>query len=122
MEKNCLVCGIPLKGRLDKIFCNDHCRSFYHNHKNKNNLALIQKTNRILKRNWQILESVQSADFDELEVSMIIKMGFTPNYHTQIRRSPKGNWYFFVYDLGFELIENGRKIKLLKIELLNFQK
>jgi len=122
MERKCMVCGTSVKGRMDKIFCSDHCRSFYHNHKNKKNLALIQKINRILKRNRQILESALDADFDELEVSMITKMGFTPNYHTQIRRSPQGNWYFFVYDLGFELIENGRKIKLLKIEPLNFQK
>ena len=30
-SKVCLACGKPLKGRIDKKFCDDYCRNNYNN-------------------------------------------------------------------------------------------
>jgi predicted nucleic acid-binding Zn ribbon protein len=122
MEKHCHACGQKIKGRLDKIFCNDHCRSHYHNHKNRDTVVIMQKTNRILRKNRQILDSAFQANLVDLEVDFLSKLGFNPEFHTQIHRTEQGRWYFFIYDLGFEITENGRKMKLFKREKFNFPK
>ena len=33
--KTCKTCEKPIKGRSDKKYCNDYCRSIHHNKNNK---------------------------------------------------------------------------------------
>ena len=34
-HRECLECGEPLKGRVDKKFCSDYCRNSHNNKVNK---------------------------------------------------------------------------------------
>jgi len=53
--KQCLECGDPVKGRIDKKFCSDYCRNAYNNKVNKDSKNLIRNINNRLRKNHKIL-------------------------------------------------------------------
>ena len=52
---HCLTCGALLVGRCDKRFCDDGCRSGYHNQKHQQQNRDVSRVNRILQKNRKIL-------------------------------------------------------------------
>ena len=52
----CCECGDKIKGRSDKKFCNDACRSAHHNKKNKVVCSPQKKINSVLSKNRRILK------------------------------------------------------------------
>ena len=58
IEKECLFCGASLSGRRDKKYCDDNCRNNHHYNLNKDTNVLINKVNRILSHNRQLLKSL----------------------------------------------------------------
>ncbi len=58
MDRYCLECKTPIKGRADKKFCNDNCRNEHNNKVNKDSKNLIRNTNNRLRKNWRILEKL----------------------------------------------------------------
>ena len=57
---NCIECNEPLKGRSDKKFCDDHCRSTFNNRRNRMDNNTIRKINLRLNRNRRILKDLYS--------------------------------------------------------------
>ncbi|MBC7654417.1 MAG: DUF2116 family Zn-ribbon domain-containing protein, partial [Oligoflexus sp.] len=47
MDKQCLDCGNSIKGRADKKFCDDQCRSNYNNRIKAIEHPQIKKINQI---------------------------------------------------------------------------
>jgi len=45
-ERLCLDCGEAIRGRADKKFCNDQCRSNYNNQLNNDSHNLVRNTNK----------------------------------------------------------------------------
>ena len=56
--KTCLACGKPLKGGIDKKFCDDYCRNNYNNlQKAKgSHSSYVRNINNTLLKNRKILE------------------------------------------------------------------
>ncbi|HMX77184.1 MAG TPA: DUF2116 family Zn-ribbon domain-containing protein [Chitinophagaceae bacterium] len=109
-QKNCLACGKPLKGRIDKKFCDDYCRNNYNNQqKAKSNYSsLVRNINNALLKNRKILESVlpdgeetAKANRDKLQ-----SLGFHFKYHTHIYTTKTGKAYFYCYDYGYLPLDN----------------
>ena len=59
MERLCMECSTPVKGRADKKFCDDQCRSSYYNRTKMKEISVTKNINKILKKNRQILIRVQ---------------------------------------------------------------
>lgn len=57
MERFCLDCQALLKGRADKKFCDDQCRSNYNNRLKTVNNQFLNAVNKILKKNRDVLEA-----------------------------------------------------------------
>ncbi|MBQ5435932.1 MAG: DUF2116 family Zn-ribbon domain-containing protein, partial [Bacteroidales bacterium] len=55
MERRCIRCGAPLRGRADRKFCSDACRTDYHNELRRQDEKALREVNRILAANWKIL-------------------------------------------------------------------
>ncbi|MBQ2351244.1 MAG: hypothetical protein II394_03420, partial [Bacteroidales bacterium] len=55
MKRICPVCHTEFDGRADKKFCCDQCRNTYNNQLKQEDNSLTYKTNRLLKKNRQIL-------------------------------------------------------------------
>ena len=106
MERQCLNCFEPIRGRVDKKFCSDQCRNAYNNEKNAGSENHLRQINSILKKNRKILENT-SGGINKRVVSSIslINAGFNFNYFTSTYTTKKGHIYFFCYEYGYLKLE-----------------
>lgn len=101
MERNCLDCGSVLRGRSDKKFCDDQCRSNFNNRMKAGMYTAIKPVNSILRKNHAILSRLCTRDKIRIKKDELLKQGFNPDYHTHLRQSHNGNTYYFCYEYGF---------------------
>jgi hypothetical protein len=107
MEKSkCLSCGEPLTGRIDKKYCSDYCRSTYNNRLNSESRKIVRNINNKLKKNYRILQSINTDQKTKTTRDKLLSKGFNFNYFTSIYRTKTGNEYYFVYDQGYLALEN----------------
>ncbi|MEN1784602.1 MAG: DUF2116 family Zn-ribbon domain-containing protein, partial [Bacteroidota bacterium] len=57
ITRACLECGTPIRGRVDKKFCDADCRNAYNNKRNRDSNNLIRNTNNRLRKNYRVLDS-----------------------------------------------------------------
>ena len=113
MERFCLECNTLIKGRADKKFCDDQCRS-NHNHRLKvADHRFINSINQILKKNRRILEAKNPSEKIKIKRDVLLSKGFDFNFHTDTYTTKNGNIYFFCYEYGYMVLEN-EEILLVK--------
>jgi hypothetical protein len=101
-ERQCLYCRNALRGRSDKKFCNDYCRTAHNNQRYAHTNHQMRSINNILKRNRQILaDCLAAACRARLSKQQLYTMGFHFGYHTHTFSDKKGNTYHFCYDTGY---------------------
>ncbi|WP_040302856.1 DUF2116 family Zn-ribbon domain-containing protein [Algoriphagus machipongonensis] len=108
MEKRtCLNCGEPIRGRVDKKFCDDSCRNTYNNQQNAITTNLIRNINYTLKRNRNILEGMipKGENLAKAPRDKLVQAGFSFKYNTHIYTNKKGNQYHYCYDYGYLELE-----------------
>ena len=115
-DRKCLECDEPLRGRADQKFCNDQCRSAYNNRQFVESNGVIRTINRILKKNYQILSSLNPTGKTTVLVRELQKRGYRDDYHTGTYVTKEGRVYYFCYDQGYSEIENN-KVILVKRDL-----
>ena len=117
----CLTCETMLRGRIDKKFCDDYCRSAYNNRQYQENrgLSFIRKVNNVLRKNRRILEELVPADADTFTVlrSRLVKKGFNFKYLTcmQVR---EGMLYHFCYEYGYIPLDKEHYQVVRKLEII----
>ena len=102
----CLECGKPLVGRVDKKFCLDMCRNTYNNRLNSDSYNVIRNMNNQLRKNRRILEELCPEEKAKATKSILLGKGFEFNLFTSIRTTQKGSNYHFVYDYGYLELDN----------------
>lgn len=102
----CLQCGELLKGRVDKKFCDDQCRTA-HNNQFKSDSALMRSINNTLKKNRKILESLIPSVEGKIKVSRkkLEEKGFSFSYYTHVYTTKAGASYCFCYEFGYLPLE-----------------
>jgi hypothetical protein len=105
--RNCRECGEILKGRADKKFCDDQCRSNYNNKVNSDTTAEMRNINNILRRNRRILDAVVKSE-GKVRISRmnLQDKGFNFRYFTQTHTTQRGTLYKLCYDYGYLPVEN----------------
>lgn len=107
MEKRlCLDCHEELRGRSDKKFCDDQCRSNFNNRLQSESTAFMRQVNSILKRNRRILEELNPDGKTRLSRKKLLAKGFNFNYFTNIYKTQTGKSYYFCYESGYLQLEN----------------
>lgn len=106
MERECISCGTKLRGRADKKFCGDSCRNIYNNSLNKDNKNLVRNINNQLRKNYRILETINTDDKTKTTKNRLLQMGFSFDYYTSIYTTKMGSTYFYLYDQGYLPLEN----------------
>lgn len=105
-NKRCLECLSPVKGRSDKRFCNDACRSSYNNRLNTESSSIIKKINKQLLKNRKILaDLLREEKMVKVNEDRLFTLGFDLEYHTHHLQTSKGQTYFFVYEYGYLPLE-----------------
>jgi hypothetical protein len=115
MERKCLDCGNTLRGRADKKFCDDQCRSNYNNNIKSGQDSALKPINAILKKNHSVLCRVCPDLKTKLKKEDLLKHGFDLNYHTHIYKTQTGNTYYFCYDYGYMLLEDELVLVVKKV-------
>ncbi len=101
----CFSCNNPLRGRTDKKFCNDYCRSIYHNARRNKANAHMKLINRQLLRNWCILAGLlQHKKECLIPAELPVMQGFLRQFHTETAINTEGIPYCFCYDIGFRFV------------------
>jgi len=101
MERLCLDCGTPVKGRGDKKYCDDLCRNNYNNHLKAADNSLFKSINRILRRNRALLLKFNPQGKTKIVKSKLLAAGYNFNYHTHHHQTQNGNTYTFCYECGY---------------------
>lgn len=106
-QKFCLECGEPVKGRIDKKFCDDQCRSNYNNKLNSDVTVTIRNINNSLRKNRRLLEEIAAKEGKgKITRQKLHDLGFNFKYFTHIHTTQKGTVYKLCYDYGYLPIEN----------------
>jgi len=95
----CMECGRPFSGRSDKKFCDEQCRSAYHNTVRREELKCVNQTNRILLKNRKILCELMNAGIDSLSLLKLTESGFNHNYITSFDIK-NGSTVLFCYEFS----------------------
>lgn len=106
-------CSKELKGRSDKKFCTDYCRSSYHNLANAGQRTYIRQVNSQLQKNRSILAAAYSRHAREQLVPFpeLLMRGFSLLHFTHRHNQGKTESYFCCYDYGYRIIgKNAVKI------------
>jgi len=114
--KICLSCNRGLHGRTDKKFCNDYCRNTHHNLLNSDGNNYIRNTNRILRKNRRILESLlqPAKQITKISKQALQNTGFSFQYFTNRYINKKGTQFHFCYDYGYRLLEEEQVVVVKK--------
>src|ERR1051325_2218076 len=107
-ENKCLSCGKPLKGRSDKKYCDDYCRSNYNNQLKSSTRNLVRNINNALGKNRHILENLlpEGEEMTKTTREKLLNKGFQFKYFTHTYANKKGTVYYFCYEYGYLPLDN----------------
>ncbi len=115
VKPRCQNCNEPIQGRSDKRFCNASCRTAFHNLRNEGTLRVVRAVNKVLLKNYQILESFWEKGVTETTHQLMLQSGFNFNYFTSIQNLKTGAAYLFCYDIGYSKMDDAH-IRIIKKE------
>jgi len=114
MERYCRDCGKVLRGRSDKKFCDDYCRTHYNNQLHKEENMVLREINKVLRKNKSILERFYTAGKTNQDQLVLLAAGFNFDYFTHQQYGSDGEAYIFCYEYGYRLLENGRLLIFIR--------
>jgi hypothetical protein len=106
MDRACPECGNKIIGRADKKFCSDGCRNAHNNALNKDNKNLVRNINNRLRKNYRILEILNTKDKTKVTKEKLLRAGFNFEYFTSIYTTKTGSVYYYLYDQGYLPLDN----------------
>ncbi|MFC4212717.1 hypothetical protein ACFOWA_16095 [Pedobacter lithocola] len=116
MERLCLDCGTPVKGRADKKYCDDLCRNNYNNNLKAADSNIVKKVNHILKQNRIILIKLNpEGKTKKISRKILLDNGFNLDYLTSVYQTQTGKTYTFCYEYGL-LVLTENEFLLVKRE------
>lgn len=113
-DRVCAECHAPFRGRADKKFCSDLCRTAFNNRLNSNQNSYIRNINNILRRNRRILTELNPRGKNRIRLEKLKSLGFNFDYYTSIYRTKDGAQYFYCYDQGYLPIEKDYCLLVVK--------
>ncbi|WP_258104484.1 hypothetical protein [Marinoscillum sp. MHG1-6] len=119
----CENCDGQLTGRVDKRFCDDQCRSNYHNRNKRKSERVIAAVNRQIRKNRSILHRFCPNGKATVRKERLLDAGFSFQYFSSIYQQGKLA-YYFSYEYGFAPIveqshSEGRPIE--KVLIIQYQ-
>jgi predicted nucleic acid-binding Zn ribbon protein len=115
-DQICIECGTAFKGRADKKFCSDQCRTAYNNRQKSLENNYIRDVNNILKKNRRILVLLNPDGKSKVSRDKLKSKGFDFNYFTSTYITKEGAQYFYCYEQGYLPIEKDQCLLVIKKE------
>ena len=108
MDMECKFCGKEVKGRADKQYCDNQCRSAYHNSNKNEKEEFIKRINKKLRKNRMLLKFASPVGKTTVRHSFLTNKGFDFRYFTNIYTTKNGSVYRFCYDYGWLEVEDDK--------------
>ena len=102
----CKECGEVIFGRADKKFCDEQCRSAYHNKLKREESVSVSQINRILMKNRRVLKEFVASGVTELPLQKLVEAGFLRNYITSYYVK-EGKAVLLYYEFSLSTGNNG---------------
>ncbi|MBT1703190.1 hypothetical protein [Chryseosolibacter indicus] len=115
----CIECQTAFKGRVDRKFCSDQCRTTYNNRQKSIENAYIRDVNSILKKNRRILLELNPEGKSRVSKDKLAGKGFDFNYFTSTYKTKDGSLYFYCYEQGYLPIEKDYYLLVVKKDFNN---
>lgn len=115
---SCLECGETIRGRVDKRFCSDGCRSNFHNRANSDETNFIRNINNVLRKNRRILAEMNTDGKTNIHRDKLLEKGFKFSYFTNEYRTRAGKVYRFCYEQGYLETDNGYLTLVIRQEYI----
>jgi hypothetical protein len=115
-DQTCIECETSFKGRADKKFCCDQCRTTYNNRLKSIEHNHIKNVNSILKKNRRILLEMNPDGKSKVSREKLKSKGFNFTYFTSTYTTKEGAQYFYCYDQGYLPIEKEYCLLVVKKE------
>ncbi len=108
--RTCRNCGDGLRGRSDKMFCDDGCRNQYHNQLRK--LPALGEPARSIQRqlvkNRRILDGLlKNQKRRIIDRDILLRHGFSFSFISH-QRTTAGLTSYYCFDLGYKTLDAGR--------------
>lgn len=115
-DQTCAECGTSFKGRIDKRFCSDECRTAFNNRQKAVDNKYISEINSILRKNRKILLQLNPEGKNRVSRDKMIAKGFNFSYFTSTYKTKDGAVYFYCYEQGYLPIEKDQCLLVVKKE------
>ena len=112
--KTCIECGAEIKGRADKKYCSDQCRTAYNNKLNSDDSAYVRNVNNILRRNRRILQALNPTGKNKVSLSKLKAKGFDFEHFTSMYTTKDGGRYCYCYEQGYLPLDEGYFLLVVK--------
>lgn len=117
MCQTCTHCQEQFRGRIDKKFCSDYCRSAHHNKSKLDYSTPFKSVNNTLKKNYRILNTLTAISKQvKTNKQTLEEAGFNFNYFTNVFPAKNGKTYYFCYDRGYVALEKNLYAIVVKKE------
>lgn len=108
VSKNCLACNKHIRGRTDKKFCDDYCRSAYNNKLAIKKNSQIRVITNALRKNRVVLEKWATKKRNPVNLHELLTDGLNLIYFTQVINQPLSNPICYCYDYGYQLLPDNK--------------
>ncbi len=112
-KKVCLDCEQPIQGRSDKKFCDDNCRTNFHNQQKQHEEKVLRQINSILKRNRTILLRLSSGNNAIVPTNALVEANFNFHFCTHTQSINKQTWTI-IYDFAYR-VQSKNEISIQKV-------
>lgn len=114
LQQTCAECGTAFKGRIDKKFCSDPCRTTYNNRLKSIEHSYIKEVNNILRKNRRILVHLNPGGKSKISREKLKTKGFNFSFFTSTHTTKDGAQYFYCYDQGYLPIGKDQCLLVIK--------
>lgn len=107
MDRRCIRCGAPLRGRSDQKYCSDSCRTDHHNEQRRRREKELHEVNRILASNWRILSGLIRQGRTRLPDSELSALHFDFGVYTATQRKFPYRRIYWCYNCTYSITRRG---------------
>ena len=116
-EKTCLECGEKMKGRVDRKFCSDQCRTTYNNKLNSDETNYMRNVNNILRKNRRVLIELNTTGKTRVSRDKLNSKGFDFTHFTSTYTTKEGAVYKYCYEQGYLDVDKNYFLLVVKKEM-----
>jgi len=121
IQRVCLECKTEYTGRKNQKFCSRMCKTAFNNRISRTRTVQISEINKILYKNWSILQSLYDRFGDDADIdrSLFDYAGYSFKYHTHISSLDEKK-IRYCYNFGIQKVK-GKSLRIVRGELAGFQ-